>query len=85
MLPLYARPQVESLKHHLSPGGHKDQDRFQGGVGLDGGIGWLVHGGHAGAVELSGVALDVALQGHGSHTGLEVEQTLHQQANFLLC
>ena len=43
---------------------------------LDGGIGGLVHGGHAGAVELARVALDVALQRHRPHAGLEVEQAL---------
>ena len=45
-------------------------------MGLDGGVGGLVHGGHTGAVELAGVPLDVALQGHRAHTGLEVEQPL---------
>ncbi len=43
---------------------------------LDGGIGRLVHGGHARAVELAGEALDVALQRHRAHARLEVEQTL---------
>ena len=45
-------------------------------MGLDGGVGRLVHGGHAGAVELARVALDVALQGHWPHAGLEIEQAL---------
>lgn len=45
-------------------------------MGLDGSIAGLVHGGHTGAVELARVALDVALQGHRSHTWLEVEQPL---------
>lgn len=43
---------------------------------LDGSIAGLVHGGHAGAIELARVALDVALQGHRPHTWLEVEQPL---------
>lgn len=43
---------------------------------LDGSIAGLVHGGHAGAIELAGVALDVTLQGHRPHTWLEVEQPL---------
>lgn len=43
---------------------------------LDGGIGWLVHGGHSWAVKLAGEALDVALQRHRAHTWLEVEQAL---------
>ena len=45
-------------------------------MGLDGSIAGLVHGGHAGAVELARVPLDVALQGHRPHTWLEVEQSL---------
>lgn len=60
----------------LASGGDKDQDRLQRGVGLDGSIGRLVHGGHARAVELAGVALYVTLQGHWPHAGLEIEQPL---------
>ena len=39
---------------------------------LDALEGGLVHGGHAGAVVLAGVARDVALQGHGPHARPEV-------------
>ena len=73
---LAAAPLVLAAAGHLAAGGDKDQDWLEGGVGLDGGVGRLVHGGHTGAVELAGVPLDVALQGHGPHTGLEVEQPL---------
>lgn len=62
---------------YLTPGGDKHQDRLQHGVGLYGCIGWLVHGGHAGAVELARVALNMTFQGHRAHTWLEVEQPLH--------
>ena len=71
------------MSAYLAPGRHKHQDRLQGGVGLDGSISWLVHGGHAGAVELAGVALNVALQRHRPYTWLEVEQSL--QSICILC
>ena len=40
----------------------------------DGRVGWLVHGGHAGAVKVARVALDVHVEGDGTHRRLEVEQ-----------
>ena len=52
-------------------------------MGLDGGVAGLVHGGHAGAVKLAGVALDVTLQGHRPHAGLEVEQPLYTAPSFV--
>ena len=64
---------MQSMSAYLAPGRHKHQDRLQGGVGLDGSISWLVHGGHAGAVKLARVALNVAFQRHRPYTWLEVE------------
>ena len=65
---------------HLASGGNEDQDRLEGRVGLYSSIGWLVHSGHTRTVKLARVALNVALQGHWPHTGLEVEQALHSRA-----
>lgn len=47
------------------------------GACLDGCVGRLVHGGHARAVELPREALNMGLQGHWPHAGLEIEQSLH--------
>jgi hypothetical protein len=52
---------VQYVAAHLAAGGDKDQDRLEGGVRLYGSVSRLVHGGHAGAVELARVALDMAL------------------------
>lgn len=58
----------------LTPGRDKDEGGLGGAVRADGGIGGLVHGGHARAVVLSRKALDVLGQRHGAHRRLEVEE-----------
>jgi len=52
---------VQDEAAHLTAGRDEDQDRLEGGVRLDGSVSRLVHGGHAGAVELARVPLDVTL------------------------
>lgn len=52
---------MQDVAANLAAGGDEDQDRLEGGVGLYGSVSRLVHGGHAGAIELARVPLDVAL------------------------
>lgn len=72
--------EVKGCEAGLAPGRDENQDWLEGAVRLDGSVGWLVHGGHAGAVEAASVPLDVALQWDRPHAWLEIEETL--QANI---
>ena len=68
--------EIEGREAGLAPGRDKNKDWLEGAVRLDGSVGWLIHGSHAGAIKAACVPLDVALQWDRPHAWLEVEQTL---------
>ena len=65
---------IKGSQSGLTTWGNKDQYWFIRWVSLYGGVGWLVHSGHAGAVMFPGKPLDVNLQLYGPHSRMEVEQ-----------
>ena len=80
LIPGCKADEVQGGEAGLPPGGDKNKDWLEGAVRLDGSIGWLVHGGHAGAVEAACIPLDVALQRYWPHAWLEIEQALHTRS-----
>ena len=74
--------EVHCSESGLSTWGHKYQDWLCWWICLYGRVCWFIHGCHSRAIEFARVALNVTIQWHGSHTWLEIKQSLHDNIDI---